>query len=85
VRYSEDVDLYIAGIPVWTLAKKVDSILTSATIGAVLRGSGCSVEDFSKPKQTETTRRWKISIAVAGHRDAVRTKIEFSNRNGDSR
>ncbi len=85
VRYSEDVDLDITGIPVWTLAEKVDSILTSPTIGAVLRSSGCSVEDFTKPKQTETTRLWKISIAVTGRRQAVRTKIELSNRNGDSR
>jgi predicted nucleotidyltransferase component of viral defense system len=85
VRYSEDIDLDITGIPTWTLVKKVDGILTSPTIGAVLRSSGCSVEGFTKPKQTETTRRWKISIAVTGRRQAVRTKIEFSNRNGDAR
>jgi hypothetical protein len=42
-------------------------------------------EETTKPKQTDTTRRWKVQVAAEGLRDPVRTKIEFSARNGESR
>jgi hypothetical protein len=51
----------------------------------LLRIADLEVAEFSKPKQTTTTRRWKIAIASPDHPRPVRTKIEFSNRNGDSR
>jgi predicted nucleotidyltransferase component of viral defense system len=85
VRYSEDIDLDADGIEPWALTEKMDGILASPTIDAVLRSGGMAVEDFSKPKQTETTQRWKVSVAVSGRREAVRTKIEFSHRNGELR
>ncbi len=85
VRYSEDIDLDIDGLAPWTLTEKVDGILASPTIGAVLRSGGLAVEGFTTPKQTETTWRWKVSIAVAGRRETVRTKIELSHRNGERR
>ena len=85
VRYSEDIDLDIDGLAPWTLTEKVDGILASPTIDAVLRSGGLAVEGFTKPKQTETTRRWKVAIAVAGRRETVRTKIELSHRNGERR
>jgi predicted nucleotidyltransferase component of viral defense system len=83
VRYSEDIDLDIDGVAPWTLTEKVDGILASPTIGAVLRSGGLAVESFTKPKQTETTRRWKVAIAVTGRSETVRTKIEFSHRGGE--
>jgi hypothetical protein len=83
VRYSEDIDLDTVGLAPWALTEKVDGILASATIDAVLRSGGLAVEGFTKPKQTETTRRWKVAIAVCGRRETVRTKIEFSHRNGE--
>jgi predicted nucleotidyltransferase component of viral defense system len=83
VRYSEDIDLDIDGVAPWTLTEKVDGILASPTIGAVLRSGGLAVESFTKPKQTETTRRWKVAIAVTGRSETVRTKIEFSHRDGE--
>jgi predicted nucleotidyltransferase component of viral defense system len=83
VRYSEDIDLDIDGVAPWTLTEKVDGILASPTIGAVLRSGGLAVEGFTKPKQTETTRRWKVAIAVSGRSETVRTKIEFSHRGGE--
>jgi hypothetical protein len=43
------------------------------------------VAESSKPKQTATTRRWKVGIEVSGRSELVRTKIEFSNRNGEER
>src|ERR1700691_5565215 len=85
VRYSEDIDLDIDGIAPWTLTEKVDAILESPTIDAVLRSGGLAIEHFTKPKQTETPRRWKVAIVVAGRGETVRTKIELSHRNGERR
>jgi predicted nucleotidyltransferase component of viral defense system len=85
VRYSEDIDLDADQIEPWALTDKVDGILGSATIDAVLRSGGLAVDGFTKPKQTDTTQHWKVSIAVSGRRETVRTKIEFSHRNGERR
>jgi predicted nucleotidyltransferase component of viral defense system len=85
VRYSEDIDLDTVGLAPWALTEKVDGILASSTIDAVLRSGGLAVEGFTKPKQTKTTRRWKVAIAVSGRSETVRTKIEFSHRNGERR
>lgn len=85
VRYSEDIDLDAGGIEAWALAEKVDGVLTSPAMARLLRSGGLAVADVSKPKQTETTQRWKVSLAAGGRRDPVRTKIEFSRRNGDER
>jgi hypothetical protein len=87
VRYSEDIDLDVSGVPGWKLEEQIDKVLTSDALRIVLRAAGVSVQvaDVSKPKQTETTRRWKIPVARAGVQDPVRTKVEFSNRNGETR
>jgi predicted nucleotidyltransferase component of viral defense system len=85
VRYSEDIDLDADQIEAWALTEKVNGILASPTIDAVLRSGGLAVDGFTKPKQTDTTQRWKVAIAVSGRRETVRTKIEFSYRNGERR
>lgn len=87
VRYSEDIDLDISGVDVWALADKVDGLLESKALGLLLGASGLSVDvdSVSRPKQTETTRRWKVPILADGHGDPIRTKIEFSDRNGETR
>jgi predicted nucleotidyltransferase component of viral defense system len=85
VRYSEDIDLDAGGIETWALAERVDGVITSPALGRLLRSGGLTVSEFSKPKQTQTTQRWKVALAAAGQRDLVRTKIEFSRRNGDTR
>ncbi len=85
VRYSEDIDLDAGGMEAWALAEKIDGVLTSPAIERMLRSQGLAVEGFTKPKQTETTQRWKVSIRASGRRDPVRTKIEFSRRDGDER
>jgi predicted nucleotidyltransferase component of viral defense system len=85
VRYSEDIDLDADQIEPWALTEKVDGILDSATMDAVLRSGGLTVEHFTKPKQTKTTQRWKVAIAVSGRSETVRTKIELSHRNGEQR
>jgi predicted nucleotidyltransferase component of viral defense system len=85
VRYSEDIDITVEGIEPWHLTEKIDGILTSPTMRTLLRSGGVSVGEFSKLKQTEMTQRWKVPILVPGREDAVRTKIEFSRRNGETR
>jgi hypothetical protein len=84
-RYSEDIDIDLHGRPPMNMERKVDGVLDSPAIGILLRVKGVTVAEHSKPKQTATTRRWKVGIAAPGHGDLVRTKIEFSGRNGDPR
>lgn len=85
VRYSEDIDLDIDDLAPWMLTEKVDAVLGSPAMGIILRASGLAVAGFTKPKQTETTQRWKVSIEAPGRSDSIRTRIEFSNRNGERR
>lgn len=83
LRYSEDIDLDLGGEPPWRLAEKVDAILESGPLHLLLRSAGLSLADVRPHKQSETTRRWKL--AVKHPSGVVRTKVEFSNRNGDDR
>jgi hypothetical protein len=88
VRYSEDIDLDIYGLEAnWRFEEQVDTVLRSDTLGRLLRASQVTLEpeDITKPKQTPTTRRWRAFLSAAGHADKIRTKIEFSARNGDTR
>ncbi len=85
LRYSEDIDLDIIGVEPWGLEDKVDGVLESGAMKTVLRASSLAIAELSKPKQTATTRRWKVAIEVSGRSELVRTKIEFSNRNGERR
>lgn len=81
-RYSEDIDLDVQGEPPWRLREKVDGILGSGPLNVLLRGAGLTVTSANAQKQTETTQRWKVEVE---HDRVVRTKIEFSHRNGDRR
>ncbi len=87
VRYSENIDLDVSGVAGWMLEHKVDGVLSSQPLEFILRSSGLAVvaTDVTKPKQTETTRRWKVPITAPGQSEPVRTKIEFNNRNGEHR
>jgi Nucleotidyl transferase AbiEii toxin, Type IV TA system len=85
LRYSEDVDLDLTGVAPWNLEEKIDGILDSHPLKVLLRVGGLGINEFSKPKQTETTQRWKVGIEVSGRSEVIRTKIEFSNRNGEQR
>jgi predicted nucleotidyltransferase component of viral defense system len=79
-RYSEDIDLDAVAVEPWALEEKVDAVLESAAEAALLRAGGLQVHEITKPKQTDTTQRWKAMISAQGRRDPVRTKIEFSHR-----
>ena len=85
LRYSEDVDLDAVEIEPWKLEEKIDAVLASRALGLMLRTGELSIEHVTKPKQTETTQRWKLSLAVRGRRALLRTKIEFSHGAADPR
>lgn len=87
VRYSEDIDLDVVGVEPWALADKIDEVLASQPLAFILRSGGLEVviAEVTKPKQTDTTRRWKVPISAPGHSKPLRTKIEFSNRNDEQR
>lgn len=87
VRCSEDIDLDISGIRQWRLEEKIDGLLRSPQMKLLLRSSGLEldVDAVTKPKQTATTQRWKVPVLAADAREPVRTKIEFSARNGETR
>lgn len=80
VRYSEDVDLDAAQMPVHTLKEKVGKILGGPALELPLRSRGISVRDVTAPKQTETTQRWKVALSAEGRSLPLHTKIEFSRR-----
>jgi predicted nucleotidyltransferase component of viral defense system len=80
VRYSQDIDLDLLGVPGWSLEKKVDDLLVKGPLGLLLRSLEVSLTEFSKPKQTDTTQRWKIALAVPWRPEPIRTKVEFSHR-----
>jgi hypothetical protein len=81
VRYSEDIDFDVTDrIPVHTLKERVSKILEGPALTLTLRNRGIQLSNITAPKQTETTQRWKMSLAVAGQSVPLPTKIEFSRR-----
>ncbi len=81
VRYSEDIDLDVTDrVPLHVLKEKVSRILEAPALSLPLRSRGIKVSNFTAPKQTETTQRWKVSLSAAGHSLPLPTKIEFSRR-----
>lgn len=84
-RYSEDIDIDIDATLSGNLESKIDGILASKPLEYLLRTRDLEVDGASKPKQTDITRRWKVAITAPGHEPPVRTKVEFSNRNGERR
>lgn len=79
-RRSQDIDLDYAGRPdrFDLVEDQVDAVLRSAVFQGVLRLAGVTMSEPTKPKQTDTTRRWKFSVEGAGA--FLNSKIEFSNR-----
>ncbi|MBI5049623.1 MAG: nucleotidyl transferase AbiEii/AbiGii toxin family protein [Nitrospirae bacterium] len=80
IRYSEDMDMDIFEIPKDKLRDTVVSILKSKPFVQILQVHGVIIERWSEPKQTGTTQRWKVGLAVSGSGIALPTKIEFSRR-----
>ena len=84
-RYSNDIDLDLIRKNDQRLESVVDLVLASNVIMVSLRSAGISIVNISKPKQTYTTHRWKLGLLLDGTDVEIRTKIEFSCRNGDYR
>lgn len=82
-RYSEDIDLDVVRIKAWNLEEKIDRLLQAPLLSRLLHGSRISIYESSKPKQTDTTQRWKVALASPGRSEPIRTKIEFSHRKLD--
>jgi predicted nucleotidyltransferase component of viral defense system len=80
VRYSEDIDFDVSKVPVHTLKEKVAKLLVSPAMTLPLKSRGITIAEFSAPKQTETTQRWKASLALEGRALPLHTKVEFSRR-----
>lgn len=79
-RLSEDMDIDVSPrLPVRTLRHTVDQLLGGPAIIAGLRPRGIVGLQFSTPKQTETTQRWKILLTLAGGA-TLSTRLEFSRR-----
>ncbi|HEX5592382.1 MAG TPA: nucleotidyl transferase AbiEii/AbiGii toxin family protein [Solirubrobacterales bacterium] len=81
-RYSEDIDLDLIRPVPWNLERQVDAALTSPALRSLLAIGGLSLAEFTSAKQTETTRRWKVGIEAPRDSVLIRSKIEFSNREG---
>lgn len=80
-RYSEDIDFDVGErVPVHVLKDKMTKLLGGPALTLNLRNRGIEVASSSAPKQTETTQRWKVALAVRGLSLPQPTKIEFSRR-----
>jgi predicted nucleotidyltransferase component of viral defense system len=79
-RYSEDMDLDVESPPVDVLRERVEQILSGKGLAQILQARGLTITHYSTPKQTETTQRWKLTLAAKGSALPLHTKIEFSRR-----
>lgn len=77
-RRSQDIDLDYLGNRQDELETKIDQTLASPAFNGLLRVASVSMSEPTKPKQTETTRRWKFTVGGPGAH--LNTKIEFSSR-----
>jgi len=81
-RFSQDMDLDVSPqIGVKTVQNAVDSILQSRSFLASLIPYGVARVQVVKPKQTETTQRWKAGLVLSAQ-TTLPTKIELSRRQG---
>lgn len=82
-RYSEDIDLDLIRPVPWGLEDQVDAALSSPALRSLLAIGDLTLAEHTSAKQTETTHRWKIGIQATGRSELVRSKVEFSNRDGE--
>jgi len=82
IRYSEDMDLDIAGLPIHEVSDRVMKMLTAPALPSTLRTFGIErleAPDLSKAKQTATVQRFKVHLFTEAGLDLF-TKVEFSRR-----
>lgn len=79
-RLSEDMDLdVVAQVRAAALENAVDSVIDGRAMLATLMPVGVTSIKTTKPKQTETTQRWKVILQMSAGEE-LRTKVEFSRR-----
>lgn len=79
-RLSEDMDIdVVRGVRMKTLQNAVDAVLTARAFAGSLLTIGILGLQVTKPKQAETTQRWKIALRLSGD-TTLPTKLEFSRR-----
>ena len=83
-RYSEDMDVDVVECPQHVLRERFDKVLASRP-GEMLTTQGLEVTRISRPKQTDTTQRWKIELKAAGVSLPLHTRVEFSGVERETR
>ena len=66
LRYSEDLALDVVRGGSLSLREKVDRLLASSPFREMLATRGLTLTRATKPKQAETTQRWKFEIQAVG-------------------
>jgi hypothetical protein len=80
LRYSEDLDVdAVRGSP-HALAERMDALLLARPFHDLLAAQGLALARTSKPKQTDTTQRWKFELRAEGTEVPLHTRVEFSRR-----
>jgi predicted nucleotidyltransferase component of viral defense system len=79
-RYSEDLDVDVVHGTTHSLRERVDRLLASTALRDMLASQGLGLARSSRPKQTETTQRWKFEIEASGLAVPLHTRVEFSRR-----
>ncbi len=80
LRYSQDLDIDVLRGSAHALREKVDKLLVSASFRDLLAAQGLEVMRSSKPKQTQTTQRWKFEVRANPGSVLLHTRVEFSRR-----
>lgn len=80
LRYSEDLDVDVVRGSSISLREKVDKLLSAPAFREILAAQGLELARASKPKQTETTQRWKFEVRAQGLSLPLHTRVEFSRR-----
>lgn len=81
-RRSQDIDFDYLGSRFHAVEGAIDAALASRAFRDLLRVAGVEMSEPTKPKQTDTTRRWKFQ--VDGPDAHLSTKVEFSARDADT-
>jgi predicted nucleotidyltransferase component of viral defense system len=79
-RYSEDLDIDVVAGRRHVLEQRVDEVLASRPLADLLSSQGLALARVTKPKQTDTTQRWKFEVAARGTSLPLHTRVEFSRR-----
>jgi hypothetical protein len=81
VRRSEDIDLNYVGRAQWNLQPRMDAVMRSSALAALLAIHGLKIVSVNPSKVTGTTGRWKFQLAGADVQ--VSSRVEFSMRRED--